>query len=204
MKKLLVLAIVSLFAASAFAQDPGVDGIGIYFDEAGMTNHLASATPYSAVNAYVLGTNVSEPSGMSGYEFTIDIQPTPSIAPGYTQNGGGLNALTPPVFQVGACVLPGAPIIKMITIQLVYFGGEVSYYLGPCSPSSFGRFPYEDVPVGPGYAAGNDPGILVRLTPSSNAPHPTLADFFKVAGILGDPPVANVESSWGGVKALYE
>lgn len=68
MKQLVVLLLVSLMAASAFAvTDPDPNMIGVYFDTDANDNCLVigASTPF---NAFVVLTNTDAPS-VSGYEF---------------------------------------------------------------------------------------------------------------------------------------
>jgi len=198
MKKLLVLALV-LVAANAFAQtDPGPNGIGIYFDESGTSNFLASAPQYTMVNAYLLATRITQSAGLSGWEAEIAITPAPAVAPTYSLNNNGLNVLTAPIFQVGmATALPYAPAMKLLTISILNFGAPMSFAVGPCTPSSFAN-------KYPGYADGMDPGLLIGLTPSCNVPVAGRTNFFTVATFMLTPPVATENDSWSGVKNLYQ
>jgi len=198
MKKLLVLALM-LVAASAFAQaDVEPNGIGFYFDENGDSNFLPTAAPYTLVNAYLLATRLTESSGLSGWEAEIVVTPTPAVPPSYTVNGGGINVLTAPIFQVGlGAALPYAPAIKLLTVGVLNFGTPFSFAVGPCTPSSFGG-------LRPGFAAGNDPGKLVGLTPSANVPLPGREYFYTVASFINPGPVAVDNDSWGSVKNLYQ
>lgn len=198
MKKLLVIALI-LVAANAFAQtDPKTNGIGIYFDELGINNGLASAPPYTMVNAYLLATRISQVGGLSGWEAEVAVIPAPAVAPSYLLNNNGLNVLTAPVFQVGMAVaMPQAAAMKLLTISVLNFGTPFTLAVGPCTPSSFeGKFP--------GYADGVNPGILVGLTPSCSVPVPGRTNFFTVAGFMTTPPVAVENDSWGSVKNLYQ
>lgn len=198
MKKLLVLALM-LMAASAFAQtDDGANGIGFYWDEGGVSNYLATAAPYSQLNVYLLATRITEDSGLSGWEAEVAIIPAPSFPPTYTLNNNGLNVLSAPIFQVGmANALPFAPAMKLLTITLLNFGTPFSLAVGPCTPSSFGG-------LRPGYAAGNDPGKLVGLTPAASVPVPGRPNFFTVGSFMEPAPVAVENDSWSGVKNLYQ
>ncbi|MHB8079971.1 MAG: hypothetical protein ACYDIE_12035 [Candidatus Krumholzibacteriia bacterium] len=199
MKKLLVLALV-LVAANAFAQtDPDPNGIGFYWDEGGVSNYLASAAPYSSLNIYLLATRLTESSGLSGWEAEVAITPAPSFPPTYTVNNAGLNVLTAPNFQVGmANALPYAPAMKLLTITLLNFGTPFSFAVGPCTPTSFPNT------NSPGYAAGNDPGVLVPLTASCDVPLAGRPYFYTVATFMQTPPVATEPGSWSSVKNLYQ
>lgn len=192
MKKLLVLAML-VAAANAIAQsDPNPNGIGFYFDEGGVSNYLATAAPYTVVNAYLIATRITEPSGIIGWEAEIAVTPSPVVAPSYTTNGG-INVLTAPVFQVGlGAALPYAPAIKLLTVGVLNFGTPFTLAVGPCTPSSF-------YGMSPGYAAGNNPERLVGLTPASNVPLPGRLNFFTVAGFMTPAPPPPITAFTVGV-----
>jgi len=199
MKKLLILGLM-LVAPSAFAQtDPGPNGIGFYWDEAGICNCLASAPPYTLLNAYLLATRTTQSAGMAGWEAEVAVVPAPAYPPAYVVHNAGENALTAPIFQVGmANVLPYAPVMKLLTVSILNFGTPFILAVGPCTPSSFGG-------LRPGYADGADPGLLIGLTPSLNLPVSGRPYFYVVAafGTYECPPLAAENDSWGCVKGLY-
>ena len=198
MKKLVTLLSLALLAVALPASAQDSNGIGFYFDEAGLTNYLASAPPYTMVNAYLLATRISRPSGLSGWEAEVAVIPTPVVAASYLLTNNGLNVLTAPSFQVGmANALPYTPAMKLLTVQVLNFGTPFSLAVGPCTPSSFGG-------LRPGYADGVNPGLLIGLTPSSNVPVPGRPNFFIVASFMTTPPVASENDSWGRVKNLYQ
>jgi hypothetical protein len=200
MKKLVTLALL-LVAASAFAAptDPAVDGIGIYFDTNG-TSNCSTASAYTNVTAYVLATNISESSGVSGWEAEITTNPATFPAGiNFTILGGGLNVLTAPNFQVGlANALPYAPAISLLSISTFYLGGPIQFGIGPCTPTSFPARP------GPGFAKGSDPGVLKPLTPAASDAVAGKPYFYWVAGVNTTCPVATENDSWGSVKNLYQ
>lgn len=213
MKKLLILVAALAIAAPAFAVpvDPKVDGIGVYFDT-GATINCSAAAPYTAVTAYLLGTNLSR-GGLSGWEATLCVNPT-FFGAGITMDigAGALNVLTAPDFQVGLSPSRSGNVVTLLSISTFYLGGPILFGVGPCIPSSFGG-------TNPGYADPVDPAILVPMTPSSNVPW-TLpiylgsntnlpangpANSFAVAGVNATPcPVAAEQSTFGAVKDLYK
>ncbi|MHB8079970.1 MAG: hypothetical protein ACYDIE_12030 [Candidatus Krumholzibacteriia bacterium] len=198
MKKLATLLALALLAAALPVSAQDVNGIGFYFDEAAASNYLASAAPYSPINAYLLATHISQAGGLSGWEAEVVITPAPSFPPTYTVSNNGLNVLTAPIFQVGmATALPNTPAIKLLTVTMLNFGTPFKLSIGPCTPSSFGG-------LYPGYADGIDPGILVGLTPSCNVPLPGRVNFFTVASFMESAPVATEPGSWSSVKNLYQ
>ena len=205
MKKLLVLLAVLALAAPAMAVvDPGTNGIGVYFDLEANAN-CAAPTAMGMLNMYLIATNISETSGISGWETHVYFNPAPPAGVSYTFAGtGAVNPLTAPDFQVGmgGGPLPYSPAVLLLTMSTYYFPGVAFQIgLGPIitAPTSF------PATNRPGYAAGNDPGRLINLVPSSNVPIPGSNSGYYVAGVnSGDCPVPNEETSWGDVKALYQ
>jgi hypothetical protein len=204
MKKLLVLLAVLALAAPAMAGiDPGPNGIGVYFD-LGANINCAQPAPYALLNMYLIATNITESSGISGWETHVYFNPVPGAGVTYTYAGvGAVNPLTAPDFQVGmgGGPLPYSPAVLMLTMSTFYLGGPLSIGLGPITtaPTSF------PLTRSPGYAAGNDPSKLVALKCSSNWPWLSVPNAFLVAGAnAGDCPVPTEDTSWGGVKALYQ
>lgn len=219
MKKLLILAaVLSLAASTAFAQaDPGVNGIGVYFDLQGNSNCLQAPTPYTMVTAYLLGTNLSQ-GGASGWEATVLLNPA-TFPAGITLDIGAeaLEVLTPPVYQVGYAVARMGNVVNFLTISFFYLGGTVTFGVAPCQPSSFGEGGNPALGMYPGYADPVDPGILKGLTPSSNQPWGALPFYvgtnatgftarngFIVATAGTSCVTATENSTWGGVKDLYK
>lgn len=203
MKKLLVLLAVLALAAPAMAGiDPGTNGIGVYFDLGANVNCGAPA-PYALLPMYLIATNINETSGISGWETHVYFEPTPGAGVTYAYAGvGAVNPLTAPDFQVGmgGGPLPYSPAVLLLTMSTFYLGGPLMIGVGPIisAPPSFS-------PPSPGYAAGNAPDRLIKLTPSSNVPIPGSNFGYWVAGAnAGNCPVPNEETSWGGVKALYQ
>lgn len=150
------------------------DGIGIYCDT-NPTHGSNRCYPslYATVNLYVVATNISEESGVSGWEGRVYFDPAPRTAVTYALQGpGALNVLPPPEFQVGMSQpgLPYSSAMHLMTISFLYFGGCMNVGLGPIT-SVESSLP--DVPV---YATGDDPERLVPFQVAST-----------VAPILGAP-----------------
>ncbi len=192
-------------SATADPVDPAPDGIGIYFDSGGESN-CSLAAPFTTVTAYLLALNLTTPSGIIGWECSISTSPANLSGITYTLAGHAFNIFAPPKFSVGlAAALPCVPAITLMTMRTFYMGGPVQFAIGPCVPCAFGPNSYfPQLPPGPGYALGNNPGMLKRLYPSTADLVPGTSDTYWVAGINADCPVANVQDSWGGVKALYQ
>ena len=210
MRRLMLLAVClgGLIARSAAAQtDPTPDLIGIYLDQAGTVNCTESPAPYTLVPLYLVAANLSEPSGLAGWEAGIFTNPETLPVP---------LMLTAPLCDFGcelpflhvglAEALPRAPTMVLARLSLIYTGGPVKLLLGACEPTSFPDDP------GPGYAAGDNPGRLVRLRAASTViVDPQHPDRLLVC-VLGAPdwctPLPDwpaVETStWGALKQLYD
>lgn len=193
MRKTIIVLMVMAIAGTALAQiDPDVNSIGVYFDQDATIN-CWSVAPYVPISAYLCATNISESSGISGWECNVEVGPLSNVLVlSWSLLGFAVNARTPPDFAVGlASPLPWAPSIVLLDIQMLALGPLPIYFtLHPVYPSSFN-------PPSPGYAAGNDPGNLIPLGYSVGSED--------VCAILnGDCyAIGNEEMSWGGVKALY-
>ena len=204
MFKAIVLLVIALFAVSALAQtDPGLDGIGIYFDPDGVSN-CATQVPYTQVTAYLVATRISAPSGMVGWAARILYNPA-EIPAGVTYT------LLPPlwlpdpgpaypdvVVSLPWC-LPAAPAIPLLTISFFHLGGQALFGVGPA-------YPFSADPQGPGYAPCGEPDQLIALVPSGDVAWPGVPGGYVVAAVnpTGGCPVPVGETSWGAVKALYE
>ena len=203
---LAAVAVALLLSGSAVAQDPG-NLIVVYFTPdyhapCGMGGLGADLT------AYIMAINVSEPSGISGWECSLVTDPgTFLLGPVYTIANGGVNALTAPNFDVALVpAVPRAPIIQLATWRIFYLGGVIKLGLGPAQPGHFSSNP------GPGYAAGDDPSRRTRLhleCAINLAPQPDtyyVAIWGEGCPVIGDewPCVVSADqSSWGGIKQLY-
>ena len=177
MKRTLSLLAATLLVLSLAHAALATDNIGIYCDEAGAIDCCGTPAPYGVVTLYIVAKNISSVSGLSGWEGAVIFDPPSPIGLSFTTLNGGFNVLSPPNFQVGLPIaLPYAPAMPLARISFIYLG-PVKVGIGPVTPSSFGPGGWwPDLPPGPGYAVGNDPGELRRLYPSSNTPSGT--DFF--------------------------
>jgi len=212
MKRTLSLLAATLLVLSLAPVASAVDGIGVYSDVTGAINCNAAPAPYSVVTLYLVAKNISSASGLSGWECALTLDPPAPLGLSYTLLNGGLNVLAPPLFQVGlGVVVPYADAIPLANVGfLAPLSGGVKVGIGPCTPSSFGRFPWEHLKPGPGYAVGDEPGVLRRLVPSSNivAGDPALLYFWVyylgIAETCPGNPVGVEQSSWGDVKTLFK
>jgi len=206
----LVACLGCLLAGVAAAQDDTAsDVIGIYLDQAGTVNCTDYLSPYTLVPLYVVVSNLSEPSGMAGWEAGIFTDPAVLPVPLMLQSPWCDFVCELPFLRVGfAAPLPRAPTMVLATIAVLYMGGPIELLLGACEPTSFPDDP------GPGYAAGDDPGRLVRLhqagTHVDDPQHPDrlIVCTLCVPGWPCTPPTqvgpGDRASTWGTVKQLYD
>lgn len=199
MKKLtaLLTILVLLMSVNAFAQiDPDADSMGIYFDLGATQTCTTTAAPFTAVTAYLMITNPSDPAGVSGWEATVLVSPN-AVAPAWTLAAGLDVDGDPSNFQVGIGVapmaLPAAPAVMLAT--------WVGYVLAPTDVVEFtvmnvaGSVSFAGTP---GYASGSNAGTLIPTTVSSGFPYTVCAQ------VNACDVVANEDMSWGGVKALFQ
>lgn len=180
--------------------DPGVNGIGIYFDEGATVNCLYAA-PGEQVTAYLVVTGLeSSANGVVGFECHVQCETSELLgAVEYSLPATGVNVEAPPSFAVGFLEpLPYASAITLLRMTFVCAGGPVLLGVGSREPCSLG---YLCINV----ASPNDPGNPINLTPSSNVPYPGRLWTWMVAGVNAGPlcPVMDVGGSWSAVKALY-
>ena len=195
MKNLLVLLSLLALATVAFAQDTDPDGIGVYFDLDGISSCGATAAPYETAFAYLLITNPSDPTGVSGWEANVTVTGN-ALAPQWILSAGLDVDMSAEGFQVGIgtdlLALPAAPAVLLAT-----WSGLVP------TPADVQDFLVTDVPGSvsfdgtPGYASGGDAGLLIPLQVSSGFPYVTCAS------INDCVVIGNDDMSFGGVKSLF-
>ncbi len=192
----MMLALTLLLTGAAFAQDNDPDGIGVYFDMDGLVTCHATAAPFEQVNAYLLATNVSDATGISGWEAVVTVNGAP-VAPAWTLAAGLDVDPSDTGFQVGIGVapaaLPSAPAVVLAT-----WAGFIM------APTDIVDFTVSDVPGSvsfagtPGYASGSDAGLLIPFQVSSGYPYVACAQ------INACDVVANEDMSWSQVKDLFQ
>jgi hypothetical protein len=210
MKKLLVVlaAAALLISGNALAQNMDPDEICIYWDYPdGCMNNCISPGFGESFNGYVVLQNVSEDSGISGFEFCLcNVGGDPfGPPPVYFVTGtelppGAVNVETPPCFVVGlASSLPAEPCIMLVEIQMLSFaqpGTEPVWCFG-VQPTS-----QPSIPGHMAYAAGNDPGNLKEMYPCVG-PDADSCNIFCVWNPDCPPPIAVEDATWGSIKEMY-
>ena len=192
----LTVGAILVCCSGAVAQvDPDPDGIGIYFDEQGYTN-CVNLEPgvYGPGFCYLLITQASEPSGVSGWECRLDIE-GPLFVLWMEFFGGAFGTPIGPDIIVGLNYgLPWAQAIALVDITIYLTEpGQVVFTVGPTSTPT--------IPGYPAYAAGDDPGNVIPLYPSAG--YDEFGNALPCAVINGECPVKKQDMTWGGVKALY-
>ncbi|MCP4144896.1 MAG: hypothetical protein GY752_06380 [bacterium] len=201
MKKAILTLMMLAIATVAFAQiDPDENGIGLYFDEFGYEVCLTTAAPFTPITAYLLATNISEESGISGFECEVTTDGLLTAAAWSLNGVQPLNVFAAPLFAVG---LGENELATPVINNVVLLATLTAYVLDPADQVSFGVKNLDAGsfdPPAPGYAAGDNAGLLVPLQVSSGFPYGAA-----VAQINIDPcgVVANEDVSFGSVKALY-
>ncbi len=198
MKKLVVLiGLVSLvFSSGAMAQiDPDDDMLGIYFD-VNATIFCADAPVGAPSPAYLCLTNPTyvgqDGEAVSGWECNVEVTEGVFIL-AWLLTEGAVNVSLPPDFIVGlATPLPWSPVIVLMELTVgVFAPGAINFTLHPSDTPSFD-------PPSPGYAAGDDPGLLIPLGYSAGGE-------VVCAVINGDCNVtADEDATWGSVKSMYK
>ena len=188
-------------ASVAFAQiDPDPDGIGLYFDMEATEVCMATAAPFESITAYLLATNITEESGISGWEMEVLID-GPLVAAAWELIGiQPLNVFTAPVFAVG---LGEHGLANPIVNNVVHLATLTAFVMAPTDQVSFGIKNHDSSswnPPAPGYAAGDDAGNLVAFQVSSGYPFGAAV---AVVNMDCENVVANDDVSFGSVKALY-
>jgi hypothetical protein len=194
MKKLVALAAVAslVVGGQALAQvDAGPDGLGMFFDT-GATEYCMDFTG-GQVNLYLMLVNCSEPTGISGWECHVTYTvPSGNFETGWTLPAGSLNVSAAPDFVVGlGAPLPFAPAMLLATYGVLAFVPDpMMFYVGPCNTPS--------IPGTAVYAAGDDPGLLIPMSPVSGNPELPVAQLNGGCGVIG-----NEDATFGQVKNLY-
>jgi hypothetical protein len=197
MRRSVLIVLVVMMPAWGQAQlDPRTDGIGIYFDEGGLTNCINTTVPYQPVVAYLAATRISAGSGISGWECAVTIAGD-HVAQSWSVRWNGTNFLTPPLFAVGFGTgpMPAQPVCVLASCHgyMLSPSSEVLFWIDGLPTPSLPEFPHNPV-----YAAGTNSADLRPLWQSTGGYD------VPVAAINGDCPVPERQSTWGGVKALYE
>ncbi len=197
MKKLLVTLAIVCLAGSAVAQvDPDPDGLGVYFDMTG--EQYCTDFVGGQMFGYLLMTNCSQPSGISGWECHVTYTvPAGDFETGWVLPAGSLNVSSAPDFVVGlGTPLPYAPALLLATYGVLILNtSPMDFFVGPCNTPS--------IPGVPVFAAGDNPGLLLPMQPVSGSPDLPVAQINPLGGCPGQVIEAQHET-FGSVKAMFK
>jgi hypothetical protein len=191
-----VLATLTLTPIVGMAQIgvQGEDVFGLYtaLDNTALANMNTAA---GTAIVYMIVTNASAQAGVWGYEMLLTFSPAGILTLINTEYAGqAINVATPPEYSVGlAAPLPWARDVRLAT--LTFFVAATTPATVTVGPSTIPSVPGELV-----YVDGGDVGNLIPLNPSSGDQANAIFGFN--TGPL-NPPIANDEDTWGGVKNLY-
>ncbi len=195
----LLLAVPAVQAQGTFP----VDGIGIYFDQEGIAN-CSYAPSYTLVTAYLVVTQLTEASGLSGWQLRFATNPDPPPAGiSFSLMQPGVSILPPPTFEVLlSAAVPQAPTITLLSMTLFHMGIPIDFAVGPTDPSLFPTDP------GPCYAVGDDPSTWRRLSVWEGAPLTGQPGMWIVAGLGQSSTLCSPDPveplTWGALKRLYD
>jgi hypothetical protein len=194
-----LIALVSFavaLPAAAVPIDPDPDGVGIYFDESATVNCIAAPPLYVMIPAYVIATNLSEGSGLSGFALNLQVE-SPVIPPQVLTPGCPIGIDTDGDIHCGlATPVPWAEtiILARIDVLLLFPDEAVTYTLGPTTPDYIPGFPV--------YTAGDDPLTILPLFPSAG--RDATGAWRPVAALNMPCEIVGVEHhTWGALKSLY-
>ena len=189
-----LLSVILLLSCSvAVGQiDPDPDGIGIYFDEEA-TQNSASAGAGPPVQAYLVGTNLSQEGGIVYWEAMVRATGDIDYVSGSPRVGQNVVENMPGSTHCGFIVLnPLDPIPVPGTVVLAdmlfgIYSGTVPTWIfvagydrpNPVYSTDSYEGPYHDM-----YVSSGDTDLAVAV-------------------INGEAPVPTTKHTWGDVKALY-
>jgi len=201
MKKLVVLLMVSLMAASAFAGiDDGDNSIGIFFDLGG-NNAETTAAQNVPFFAYLVVSNPTFPE-LSGVEVSYRVETPVGFEAFYFRLAedlyGGLNVAQGNTATLGQYIIgwgtprPTSTVTPLVGWQCMLLTVmEVKMYIGPSTPES----------IQDGLPALEIGGTIIPADFSTGAPSLPVAIVNR--GAQTDPVVPDETTSFGDVKALF-
>jgi hypothetical protein len=187
-----LLVLLGLGVPPAAAQlDPVTDTICIVFDTATQSN-CAIASPFTPLTAYVVLLGASEPD-LTGWELSLQIQPTPAAPPTYNPPPGIIPIVWgPPDFVCAyGTPQPWAELQVLMTVDVfpidanpLYFsiGPIASACVDPPAPAYYSGAAYDCIPL----VTCTMPGLPVACIN---------CDCEEVIEIVGE--------SWGTIKTMY-
>jgi hypothetical protein len=194
MRSLLFSSVCIALALNASIAVAQMDLIGTYFDENATTHCLPDGVG-SIHNVYIVLQNISCPSGLLGWQGTLDVDAGLLVGT-VTLRHGGINYANGSDLVVAF----GSPVPAAANIVLA----QIEIYASSAGGVWFGRLAYDEYSC-PVYLEGNGTGIL---RPTSLAFGGESVPTAVVGNI--DCPASNSSGSvgssratWGTVKALF-
>jgi hypothetical protein len=146
------------------------DTLGIYFDTDATLTETTTSTPFELVDGYVVITESSISTGVSGWEVAFEFIGEP-IAPAWVLEGPALNVGVAPSFSVGigtgALALPvvdGAVLLATVSFYVESPGDEIEIWMGPINnPSMLDPPVWGNHVLAPIYVAGHDATLFTEL-----------------------------------------
>ncbi len=185
------LGLVLMTSLAAYSQ-PASNTVGIYFDEAALTNE-AWANINDTVHCYLVATGLDAASPITGWWGGL-VHPVPTS---YVLRGGGANSIgsgTQFNTWFDVALTEPMPVTQAIVLADLYCEVTIGGAIGLAVDNV-----YSSMNEGFGCATATN-GI--QLAPSTGCPDvPCLPAW--VATINGAGPVAIDNETWGGVKAQF-
>ncbi|MGD9546184.1 MAG: hypothetical protein AB7V45_01430 [Candidatus Krumholzibacteriia bacterium] len=185
-----LVLLITLFSSASFAQiDPGVDGMGVYFDEnATIVSTVSDGVTW--VTGYLILTHPSEQGELKYFTVTVETYEDQLAAfTGWPRFG--INQYTP---------MPGA---NFFVFSVVAGDGE-PFFLSNISVLAdiavlpfFNRREIRLYLANPKYSMVGQDGPFITCAQSSGSPD------LPVAVIDGPAPVGGSEMTWGSLKSLF-
>jgi hypothetical protein len=194
MKKLVILALVTLVATPAFAQETA--DMGVFFDQAGTQTTACWASFTQTNHFYAVAFDID----LAGFELGLIIDPTIIIFNSAMVAGAGpINVGAAPdnwIVGTGSCVSGVGGAVVLLDFTAGYFVAPVADLLICVTPSS----PASLQPAVPAYLTCQS-DILPFGVAASGSP-----DYPDGCGVLcptGEAPIATDATSWGSLKGAY-
>jgi hypothetical protein len=200
---LCLLFALTLLPFSSFAQvDPSPNSCGFYFDEGATQNCFFTTVSYQQITGYICLTNLTDHSGISAWECRVEVTSNGLVAPCWLLlHGSNFSEL--PDFVVILSIwnpIPWSPNVPLaeFTAFVVHPGASVYF-----------RIVASSTPSMPGHngmvvAAGNNEFLLIPIYNSTGYDSQGVPNICAAVNSAGPCPVPTENTTWGGVKAMFD
>jgi hypothetical protein len=203
---LVLFLLCTVFGAPVAAQD----GLGVFFDEQGLTTEATTATPYGMVTAYIQLLDPAATDEIRGCEFRFELHtegPDPILV--WTLPDQALNVLEAPSFMIGyGAPLAPQPRVTLAQVQIILpeAGQTVWLSVHPIAEPSLLDPPGYGYPVHmPAYSHGED-SVFTAMVPTTDCTSQPLAVINRAGQApepdLGELPASIVMGDWYNGGAL--